>query len=77
MRAKGIPRSNERAQRALLALVLNEHPARVRYADLASEFGREGQLAIEALVSVGLLLHIDNVVIPTPAALHFERLESL
>jgi hypothetical protein len=77
MRAKGIPRSNERVQRALLALVLAEHPARVWFADLANEFGREGQLAIEALVSVGLLFHIDNVVIPSRAALHFERLESL
>ena len=77
MRAKGIPRSNERVQRALLALVLHEHPARVWTDDLFKEYGREGQLAVEALVSVGLVLHIDNVVVPTAAALHFERLESL
>ncbi len=78
MRAKGSAATlNERTQKALLALVLAEHPARLWVKDVKKEFGREADYAIDALVAVGLLHHVDNLITPTRAALHFDRLESL
>jgi hypothetical protein len=77
MRANPPASLNERAQKALLALVLAEHPALVQVKDAKKELGREADRAIEALAEVGLLRHVDQVVVPTKAAVHFERLESL
>ena len=77
MRANPPASLNERAQKALLALVLAEHPALIRVEEAKKEFGREADRAIEALVGVGLLSNVDNLVKPTRAAVHFERLESL
>jgi hypothetical protein len=60
-------------QRALLALVLDRR--RVWTDELRQEFGSDAEPAIEALVSAGLVRRIDELVVPTPAALHFDRLE--
>jgi predicted dehydrogenase len=77
MRAHPPASLNERAQKALLALVLAEHPALVRVEEAKKEFGREADRAIEVLADVGLLHHVDALVVPTRAAVHFERLEAL
>lgn len=77
MRANPPASLNERAQKALLALVLAEHPAVVWVTDIKAEFGRESDRAIDTLTEVGLLRHVDGLVRPTKAAVHFDRLESL
>lgn len=73
----GNEREDELTQRALLAFVLHKHPARLTAEDLAQEFGAEGKPAIDVLVSVALLRRDGGSVLPTAAALYFERLESL
>jgi hypothetical protein len=72
-------REDERTQRALLAFVLHEHPAQLTADDLTLEVGQADgtDRAIGVLVSVRLLRRQGESVLPTRAALHFERLESL
>ena len=74
-----IERSDESTQRAVLTLVLDEHPAQLTGDDLALEVGRGDptERAVRDLVAVGLLRRQCEAVLPSRAALHFERLESL
>jgi hypothetical protein len=75
MQAKGTQRSpDERIQRALLALALNEHPARVSADELARGFGPDVDQAIRSLVAVGLLRRDGESICPTEAAIRFEEL---
>lgn len=74
---------DRRAERAVLALVLDEHPSRLTLADvrLAVEPDRSdatdaADRAVRELVVVGLLRRDGEFVVPTRAALYFERLES-
>jgi hypothetical protein len=64
------------SQRAVLALVLDEHPDQLTTADLEREVGTSEQ-AIQDLAVVGLLRRQGDSILPTRAALHFERLEAL
>jgi len=67
-----------RTQRAVLSLVLAEHPAHLTICDLAREINQdEGdavERAIRDLVGVGLLRCEGASVLPTRAALHCDRL---
>lgn len=69
-------REDQNAQRAVLALVLCEHPATLT----ASEIGREvgsgdaTERALFDLVARGLLRREGESMLPTRAALHFDRL---
>lgn len=75
-------REDEKAQRAVLALVLFEHPDHRTIPGLARELNAaEGfaasdavERAIRDLVGVGLLRCDGGRVLPTAAALHFDRL---
>lgn len=73
--------SNERedqyTQRAVLALVLHEHPALLTLGDLAMEVEPEDALtrAVRDLTALGLLRREGGSVLPTRAALHFNRLD--
>ena len=73
------------AQRALLALVLAEHPAQLTTSEVARELtGDSGDFAerdaveraMRDLADVGLLHRHGAFVLPTRAARHFDRLES-
>jgi len=66
------------AQRAVLALVLDQHPATLTICEIAREFSSEGdeaERAIRDLVGAGLLRCEGASVLPTRAALHADRLE--
>ena len=72
-------------ERALLALVLAEHPTQLTVAELARELTGDctgfaerdaSERAVRDLVGVGLLHRQGAFVLPTRAALCFERLES-
>jgi len=68
-----------RAQRAVLSLVLHEHPTQLTICELAREIEGDGdapERAIRDLVGVGLLRCEGASVLPTRAALHFDRLAS-
>lgn len=82
MQANPSPRSPERTdkpmQRALLALVLHEFPAKMTKEDLRLHglgSGAPVERAISALSLVGLLWCEGAVVLPTIAARHFDWLE--
>ncbi len=67
------------AQRAVLALVLDQHPATLTICEIAREFSSEGdeaERAIRDLVGAGLLRCEGASVLPTRAALHADRLEA-
>jgi hypothetical protein len=80
MQTKAIPRSpeceGESTQGAVLALVLSEHPAVLAIYEIARELGNGGgaEQAVDDLVGVGLLRCEGASVLPTRAALHFDRL---
>ena len=66
------------AQRAVLALVLDQHPATLTICEIAREFSGERdetERAIRDLVGAGLLRCEGASVLPTRAALHADRLE--
>jgi hypothetical protein len=74
---------DRKAERAVLALVLYEHPNRLTLADvrLALDPDRPdatdaADRAVRELVVVGLLRRDGEFVVPTRAALYFERLET-
>lgn len=73
-------REDERTQSAVLSLVLNEHPAQLTICEVAREVavdeGDGPERAIRDLVGVGLLRCEGASVLPTRAALHFDRLQS-
>lgn len=84
MHGQDNPRSTERedesTQSAVLSLVLNEHPAHLTICEITREVAEdEGdgpERAIRDLVGVGLLRCEGASVLPTRAALHFDRLNS-
>lgn len=72
-------RDDEGTQRAVLALVLHEHPALLALSEVEREIdpGDSTQRAVRDLVGAGLLRREGASVLPTLAALRFERLETL
>lgn len=64
------------AQRAVLSLVLNEHPACLASDEVEREVGPGDatERALRDLTGVGLLRREGASVLPTRAALHFDRL---
>jgi hypothetical protein len=71
MQGSSLPKT----RRAVLGLVLHEHPAGWTVADLRGEIGGDARAAIAELVAVGLLEREGDYVRPTCAALSFYRLE--
>lgn len=67
------------AQRAVLAFVLDQHPATLTICEISREIGSdegdEAERAIRDLVGAGLLRCEGASVLPTRAALHADRLE--
>jgi hypothetical protein len=66
------------AQAIILRLVLAERPSELRIVAVMARIG-EPQLAaraIEALAEAGLVIRIDEYVLATAAAVHFNRLRS-
>jgi len=65
-----------RAQRAVLSLVLHEHPTLLTIGDLTMEVGPDDAVgdAVRDLTAIGLLRREGGSVLPTRAALHFDRL---
>jgi len=71
MQAKSLPQT----RRAVLGLVLHEHPAELTSNDLRREFGEDARQAIVDLLEAGLLRREGDYVRPTRPALNFYRLE--
>jgi hypothetical protein len=65
-----------RAQRAVLSLVLHEHPTLLATSEVEREIGGgDGtQRALRDLTGSGLLRKEGVTIFPTRAALHFDRL---
>ena len=65
-----------RAQRAVLSLVLHEHPILLASDEIEREMGADDatERAMRDLTGVGLLRREGASVLPTRAALHFDRL---
>jgi hypothetical protein len=73
---------DRRTERAVLALLLDEHPARLTFAELSLAFGGGDasadddavRRAVEELTAAGLL-HRDGALLgPTRPAIYFDRL---
>jgi hypothetical protein len=64
------------AQRAVLSLVLDEHPAVLASDEVEREIGPGDAVerAVRDLTGVGLLRREGASILPTRAALHFDRL---
>ncbi len=65
-----------RAQRAVLSLVLDEHPALLAASEVEREIGAgdAAERAMRDLTGAGLIRKDGETVFPTRAALHFDRL---
>lgn len=65
-----------RAQRAVLSLVLHEHPSLLASDEVEREIGPGDAVAraLTDLTGAGLLRREGATVLPTRAALHFDRL---
>ena len=65
-----------RTQRAVLGLVIDEHPTLLTLGDLAMEVEGEDAVvrAVRDLTAIGLLRREGGSVLPTRAALHFDQL---
>ncbi len=65
-----------RAQRAVLGFVLEEHPALLAVSEIERELGPGDatERAMRDLDRVGLLRSEGETILPTRAALHFDRL---
>lgn len=77
--------ADERVRSGVLAVLLAEHPTQLPLPELVRELIRDPddfaerdavERAVRDLVGVGLLHRQGIFVLPTRAALHFERLES-
>ena len=68
--------ADARAQRAVLSLVLHEHPTLLASDEVEREIGPGDAVAraLRDLTGVGLLRQEGASVLPTRAALHFDRL---
>jgi hypothetical protein len=75
-RSPSTEREDASAQRAVLSLVLHEHPTLLTLGDLAMEIAPEGAVgeAVRDLTAVGLLRREGGSVLATRAALCFDRL---
>jgi chromosome segregation and condensation protein ScpB len=62
-------------RRAVLGLVLYEHPSELTSHDLRREFGDDARRAIVDLLEAGLLRREGDYVRPTRPALNFYRLD--
>jgi len=71
MQGQGI---DPRTQRAVLGLVLYEHPNALSAEEIEREVGKDAEQATDDLVSAGLLRREGASVLPTRAALHFDGL---
>lgn len=67
---------DDQVQSAVMALLLAEHPIRFTVGDLVAEIGGEDTVgnAVRDLIAVGLLRREGESVLPTLAALRFDRL---
>jgi len=72
MQGRSLPQS----RRAVLGLVLHEHPDALSAEDLTREVGDDATEAVSELVSAGLLWRDGEAVRATCAAVHFDRLGS-
>jgi predicted transcriptional regulator len=65
-------------QSAVMALVLAEHPMQLTLGDLAMEIDGEDSVAqaVRDLIAVGLLRRNGDSLLPTRAALVFDRLSA-
>jgi len=65
-----------RTQRAVLSLVLDEHPTLLATSEIEREVGSDDDVerAMRDLRGAGLLRREGATVLPTRAALHFDRL---
>lgn len=68
-------KSSPKVRRAVLGLVLYEHPAELTSHDLRREFGDDARQAIVDLMEAGLLKREGEAVRPTRPALNFYRLD--
>lgn len=68
--------ADDAAQRAVLSLVLHEHPALLAVSEVEREIGADDATAraVRDLTGAGLLRREGATVLPTRAALHFDRL---
>ena len=71
MQAKSKPQT----RRAVLGLVLYEHPRELTSYEIRREIGDEARGAIVDLLEAGLLRREGDYVRPTRAAVNFDRLE--
>jgi len=68
-------KSSQQTRRAVLGLVLYEHPRELTSRDLRDEIGDDTRAAIVDLQAAGLLKREGDYVRPTRSALNFYRLE--
>ena len=68
-------KSSKQVRRAVLGLVLHEHPRELSSQDLRDDFGDEARAAIVDLLQAGLLRRQGEYVRPTRPALNYYRLE--
>jgi hypothetical protein len=75
-RSPSTEREDASAQRAVLSLVLDEHPALLAAEEVEREIGPGdgAQRAMQDLAGAGLLRREGGLVLPTRAALAFDRL---
>jgi hypothetical protein len=71
MQGKSLPQT----RRAVLGLVLHEHPREVSPVDLRRDFGNEAAQAIADLIEDELLARRGESIRPTRPAVSFYRLE--
>lgn len=69
-------REDAAVQSAVLSLILSEHPALLAASEVEREFGADDAVerAVRDLSGAGLLRREGASVLPTRAALHFDRL---
>lgn len=69
-------REDAAAQRAVLSLILQEHPTLLTLGDVAMEVAGEDAVsrAVRDLTATGLLRREGTSILATRAALHFDRL---
>jgi hypothetical protein len=68
-------RSLPKTRRAVLGLVLYEHPKELTSRELREQIGAEARGAIVDLLAEGLLRREGDYILPTREALNFYRLE--
>jgi hypothetical protein len=71
MPGKSLPKT----RRAVLGLVLYEHPKELTSRELREEIGDDARGAIADLLAEGLVRRVGDYILPTREALAFYRLE--